>query len=173
MSSIWFHVLLGGAFALGFGAVGLIMLLVYISARMRTAASQNWPSVEARIDESRVHRMTSTSRGHTSSSYVPEIKYTYSVMGNAYQGSHIGFGVTMSGWLSSAEKVVARYPEGATRTVYYNPQKPAQAVLERHVENHAMALIVPIVCLLIGIGSCVANASILSTGSCNPTFLIC
>jgi hypothetical protein len=161
MSSNWLPVVLGGVFALVFSGFGLLMLLVYVSARMRLAASQNWPSVQGRIDESRVTRLTSTSQGHTTSSYAPEVKYTYSVMGTAYQGSHIGFGVSMSGLHPNVEKVVARFPAGETRPVYYNPQKPAQVVLERRMENNVKALIVPIVCLLIGIGSGVVTAGML------------
>lgn len=163
MYSIWLSVLLGGAFALGFTGFGLIMLLIYISALMRAAASRNWTSVEGRIDSSHVGRVVSSrGRRQSTSNYKPEIKYTYSVTGNAYEGSHIGFGVPILGWQSSAEQVVARYPTGATRTVYYDPQNPAQAVLERKMQNNATALIVIILCLLIGIGSGVYTAFLLS-----------
>jgi hypothetical protein len=160
MTSTWLPVLIGGVFALGFAGFGLVMLLVSISGRMRAAASQNWPSVEGHIDASHVHRILTSGRS-SYTSYAPEVKYTYSVMGNAYQGSRIGFGVTVSGLESSAKQMVARFPTGATRTVYYNPQNPAQAVLERKVENSATALIVAIVCLLVGIGSCVVTAYML------------
>ena len=162
MYSNWLSVLLGGVFALVFGGFGLIMLLTYISALMRAAASRNWPSVEGRIDSSHVGRVVSSrGRRNSTSNYKPEIKYTYSVTGNAYEGSHIGFGVPILGWQSSAERVVARYPTGATRTVYYNQQNPAQAVLERKMQNNTTALIAIIACLLIGIGSCVVTAFML------------
>jgi len=106
--------------------------------------------------------MTTSSRSSITS-YMPQVKYTYSVTGNTYQGSHIGFGVPISGFESSAKKVVARYRTGATRTVFYNPQNPAQAVLERNMESNATALLIVIIaCLLIGIGSGVYTASLLS-----------
>ncbi len=150
-------VFLAGAFALGFGGFGLILLLIYVNAQMLIIASRNWPSVEGRIESSRVvRRSTSSGSGHgTNSSYRPEIKYTYSVMGNNYEGKRIGFGVPIGSFESGAKQVVARYPHGTTRTVYYNPQNPAQAVLERKVVNNITALIVTIACLLIGIGSLV------------------
>jgi hypothetical protein len=117
MFSNWLNILLGGAFALGFGGFGLVMLLIKFSARMRTATSQNWPSVEGRIDVSHVNRMTTSGRS-LMTSYVPEVKYTYSVMGHDYQSSHVGFGVPISGLESSAKQAVARYPIGSTRTVF-------------------------------------------------------
>ena len=130
---------------------------------MLIVASQNWPSVEGQIESSRVRRSTSSREGTgaTSSSYRPEIKYTYSVMGNNYEGHRIGFGVPVGSFESAAKQVVARYPHGATRTVYYNPRNPAQAVLERKVVNNGTALIVMIVCLLIGVGSFIYTAGML------------
>ena len=161
MSSNWLEVVIGGVFAIVFSGFGLLVLLVYVRARALLAASQNWPSVQGRIDESRVTSLTSTSQGHTTTRYAPEVKYTYSVMGTPYQGSHIGFGLTISGLHPNAEKVVKRFPAGETRPVYYNPQNPAQAVLERRMENNAKALIMPIVCLVIGIGAGVITAGML------------
>ncbi len=159
MFSNGIDVFIEGAFALGFGGVGLVMLLIYLNAHVRAAASQNWPSVEGQIDSSRVRRMSRSSSGNSSSSYFPEVRYTYSVMGNTYQGNHVGFGVPISGFQSSAKQVVGRYPRGATRTVYYNPQNPAQAVLERKVENDLTAVVVIILCLGVGIGTCVFIAN--------------
>ena len=164
MFSNWLTVVLAGAFALGFGGFGLIMLLIYSSALMRASASRNWPSVEGRIDSSHVGRVASSRGGRSSTSnYKPEIKYSYSVKGNSYAGSHIGFGVPILGWQFGAEQVVARYPTGAARTVYYDPQNPAQAVLERKMQNNAAALIVTLACLLVGVGSCVFTTVILYT----------
>ncbi len=149
-------VILAGAFALGFGGFGLILLWIYVNAQMLIIASRNWPSVEGRIESSRVRRLTHSSEGsETTSSYSPEIKYTYSVMGNNYEGNRISFGVPIGSFESSAKQVVARYPHGTTRMIYYDPQNPARAVLERKVYNNVTALIVTIACLLIGIGSLV------------------
>lgn len=163
-SSTGFVVLIEGIVALGFGGFGLVLLLAQLGGHIAATASQNWPSVEGRIVMSRVHQVTNTSHGHTShgmTSYMPDVKYTYSVMGNAYQGHRIGFGASMSGSESKARQVVALYSHDATCAVYYNPQNPAQAVLERKVQNNASALIVAIASLLIGIGLGLAAAGVI------------
>jgi len=43
-------VFLAGAFALGSGGFGLILLMIYVNAQMLIIASRNWPSVEGQID---------------------------------------------------------------------------------------------------------------------------
>jgi hypothetical protein len=51
------------------------------------------------------------------------------VSGQAYQSSKLAPGPDVGG--SGAGKVVARYPAGAQVMVFYNPQNPSDAVLER------------------------------------------
>ena len=59
----------------------------------------------------------------------PAVQYSYQAVGQAYEGSRIAPGPEVGG--SGAGKVVARYPAGAQVMVFYNPQNPSDAVLER------------------------------------------
>jgi hypothetical protein len=55
--------------------------------------------------------------------------YAYQVEGQSYQSQRIYFGGEVGG--SAMTGVIKKYPVGAQVPVYYNPQNPAEAVLER------------------------------------------
>ena len=59
----------------------------------------------------------------------PVVQYSYQVGGQAYQGMKIAPGPEVGG--TGARKVVARYPAGAQVMVFYDPQNPSDAVLEK------------------------------------------
>jgi hypothetical protein len=60
----------------------------------------------------------------------PAINYSYKVNSKTYQSNVIAAGGYDVGG-SGAPKVVAKYPAGSQVTVYYNPQNPQEAVLEK------------------------------------------
>ena len=68
----------------------------------------------------------SSSEGSTG---YPVVQYSYQVGGQAYQSYKLAPGPEVGG--TGAGKVVARYPAGAQVMVFYNPQNPSEAVLER------------------------------------------
>ena len=141
-------------FTVAFGGIGLLMLLTYFRAYLQTNYSQRWPNVDGEIVTSEVlHQTSSSSHGVSSTTFEPHVEFTYSVNGQAYQGKHIGFGLTISS-STDARNVVHRYPVGATRKVFYNPHNPTEAVLERKIENSNSALLYAIVFLAVGIGAC-------------------
>ena len=97
-------------------------------------ASAKWPSVSGTILSSDVSVSQSTSgsgsKKKTSTVYQPSISYKYEVNGKAYTSSR----VTTSDYSSSSSKrayrIVNKYPEGSTATIYYNPDEPYLSVLE-------------------------------------------
>jgi len=58
------------------------------------------------------------------------VEYGYAVDGQNYRGNQITLMVTTGGTQSHAESVAARYPEGKTVTVHYDPKNPGSAALE-------------------------------------------
>ena len=64
----------------------------------------------------------------------PMVVYEYEVDGTKYISNRVrvqdASGPTMGGSLY-AKPLLKRYPEGATVTVYYNPQNPRESALER------------------------------------------
>ena len=128
----------------GFGAAGLFILWGYFRARRQAQASLGWPAVEGEILEAYVRREEETDAdGEWRVTYFPEVRYAYRVLGQEYVGNQITFGGTLGGSSPArARAVVARYPEGERVTVYYNPDNPQEAVLERKVAAPWLLLVV-------------------------------
>ena len=116
--------------------LGLLMFMIYFRNLARVRASAGWPAVQGTVTESWIEEDTSTdSDGTVTSRYAPKVSYRYAVMGMEYQGNRIDFGPGKSGNRTNAEKVLARYPKGGAALVYYNPEKPTEAVLERSLSK--------------------------------------
>ena len=89
--------------------------------------------------------------GDTRTLYYPEVRYEYEVFGQIYSGQQISFGAN-TGYSNQrkTQEILAKYPLGANITVYYDPNAPENAVLERHVGGK-VALIIGILFSLIAI----------------------
>jgi len=142
------------AFFIGaiFVLVGILLIYLNIRAKRKIAESQQWPTIAGAVVSSEVQRMSSTdSEGDTTYYYQPKVEYSYSVMGTAYTGKRLTFAAQGSSQ-KSAQAVVQRYPVGATVTVHYNPQKPAEAVLEvQATSGNTCMLVGGIVFIVVGI----------------------
>ena len=121
------------------GPVGFIFVLggAYIGFRVIKAwklfrSSENWVPIVGLVTKSEVEYLASTG-ADDSDTYTPIITYTYQLMGNSYEGNRIEFGSegVRFGKRKKAEVVIARHPLGSQPTVYYDPEDPAQSVLER------------------------------------------
>jgi hypothetical protein len=91
--------------------------------------SKTWPTVGGVIVRSEIeaHDSTASSDGSKKSEAVQysKIAYQYQVGGQSHKNSRISF----SSSSGNANQIVARYPKGKSVQVYYNPDKPKQAVL--------------------------------------------
>jgi hypothetical protein len=111
--------------------VGLGVFMYRRSQQSNTyrQASQAWPTTMGRVLMSSVQ---SRHTGRSRSTY-PVVVYQYEVNGNSFQSQTIKAGeqylsIRVAG---QAQATAARYPVGATVTVYYNPANPAESALER------------------------------------------
>lgn len=59
------------------------------------------------------------------------MRYKYTVSGQQYQSGALGFGQMVLSDYDAAAQKAAQYPVGSMVQVYYNPENPADAVLER------------------------------------------
>jgi len=134
-----------GWLLIGGGALAVLFPLV---SWMRVRASRSWPSVGGRITESTLDVETHAGK---SDSYMPRIRYEYAVKGETYESSQLNFWGSMGGSRSVAARTTARYPAGATVAVYYNPESPSEAVLDRAFSPIALIL-PPIGVVLAGFG---------------------
>ncbi len=151
-----FALLCGGIFILALAALGVFLIVYSVRSRKKAEASQSWPSTIGRITVAEVKQSASTDDdGRTSYAYYPSVAYEYQVAGQTYTGKRIAFGgVHASGSSSKAAAELARFPVGGQVTVYYNPEKPGEAVLERRAGGFAWGMVVGVICLLLG--ACIA-----------------
>jgi len=118
------------------GGVGVIFILVgmmsaasAIKAWQRYHNSDSWIPATARIVSANI----SSRRGSKSTTHFVNITYAYQAMGQSFQSDQFSFGSEGTGYdtYNAAEKVLAKYPTGSQQMIYYDPNQPSQAVLER------------------------------------------
>ena len=103
--------------------------IVYKMRDVRRAAA--WPSAQGRILHSRTRTVRrKQSDGSMTVSNLPDVEYAYSVDDVEYQGKRISLGEIAAG-SPGVEAALARYQVGRTGPVYYNPDDPKEALLER------------------------------------------
>lgn len=120
-----------------FMIMNAIFIGILISTQRKMQAIQSWSSTLGTVTNSYLERRRSSKGGSTS---YPAVHYSYQVGGQAFQGRKIAPGMEVGG--SSAGGVVARYPAGAQVMVFYDPQNPSDAVLERKPAGQWVLLLV-------------------------------
>ncbi len=144
-------VCMGGLF-LVFAGLGVWLILRYQKNKEKAHQSRNWPKTTGRVIESRIAEHESEDEdGHVTSTYSPVVRYEYQANGVAYAGNQVAVGSSAIA-ISNRKKVqqtIDQYPPGKAVAVYYNPQNPAEAVLETRLAGKA-ELVLGII--LIGVG---------------------
>ena len=105
--------------------LNIVFLTILFFMRRRMAAVSQWPATMGNVIMSTIQRRSSED-GYTD---YPVVQYSYQVAGQSYQSDKLAPGPEVGG--SGARKVVAKYPAGAQVMVFYDPQNPSEAVLER------------------------------------------
>ena len=103
-----------------------IFLGIILSTQRKMNAIQGWSSTMGTVSNSYLESRRSSKGGSVS---YPVVQYSYQAGGQSYQGTKIAPGMEVGG--TGAGKVVGRYPIGAQVMVFYDPQDPTDAVLER------------------------------------------
>ncbi len=130
--------------------IGLVLLGVYIYSLARIREAQAWPATQGTVVASWARRSTSTDEdGVQSSTYYPEVQYTYTAMGATYQNDKISFGMKSGGAHRKIEKYIEQYPINGAVTVYYDPNDPQKAILERKTAKRI--LVYGLIMLAVGI----------------------
>lgn len=133
----------GGFFLFAFFVGGVVSIIFGIRNRKKGEESQNWPGVSGTITNLSVQKDIDTdAEGFTTTSYKPEIEYQYQVGEEMYTSDRISFGGT-STYSSSkkAEQALEAYTLNGPVTVYYNPEKVDESVLQQGTKG-TMALII-------------------------------
>jgi hypothetical protein len=126
----------------------LIGFFVYIiwNRQRQVSVSKSWPTAAGTVLSASVElRRSRSGQSGYSLSHYPVVVYDYEVRGQRYQGNRIGFSEIGTGWAGPAQQQITRYPAGGAVQVYYNPQNPADAVLERSAPGNPFLWIIVIV----------------------------
>jgi hypothetical protein len=118
-------------------AAMLIFIAIVESRRMRKA--RNWPTAVGTVTASSVQGRENK----------PFVEYEFEVAGQKYRSSRITMGEPPS--QGEAASILARYPVGASVTVYYDPADPHMATLERAFPRWVWKVVGWIVLLLVGV----------------------
>ncbi len=107
--------------------VGTGLLIYGLYQRNRLRASQSWRQASGTITKADL----AVHQDSESSSYSVALLYEYMVDGVRYTGKRIGFGGRQYVRKKRALQELERYPVNSSVAVYFDPEKPADAVLAR------------------------------------------
>jgi len=151
----------GGFFFLA----GAILLFFAIRNRQKSSASMSWPSTPGTITASSVRQNSSTDEdGHVNFTYSPLVEYDFMVNNQSYKGKRINYGVSATSSKEAAQKEVDRFTLGMPVTVYYNPEKPGEAVLDKKIVTSKVGLIIGIVCMALTLCTCLISVIMVIRG---------
>jgi hypothetical protein len=112
----------------GFGviafAIGVVLYVVQLRQGLRADASKRWPTVGGTIVSSALEKLPDSKRR-----YRAAVRCRYRVAGKDYETNRVFWGGN-EGRQKHMASVTARYPAGDKVSVYYDPQNPAEAVLD-------------------------------------------
>jgi hypothetical protein len=133
---------LGAGIVLGGGLLLLAFLLCRSGLGMyrQAEATNSWPSTTGKIVSAKEIRTEAWSRQRARYRYSSRISYRYAVNDKQYTSSQISTAKAWDEMYSHSTGAsdaayegtwLAKYPEGKTVVVYYNPRDPTDALLER------------------------------------------
>jgi hypothetical protein len=117
-------------------AVGVILYVVQLRQGLRADASKKWPKAAATVIASALEPSPEHRRR-----YRAAIQYRYRVDRKDYQSDRIFWGGN-EGRRRHMESVVSAYPAGASMSIRYDPQNPAEAVIDPTQHTGSKATVV-------------------------------
>jgi uncharacterized protein YjeT (DUF2065 family) len=130
---------------------GIISFLIYFNVEKVAGDEVNWLATEAEVVAAEVKTSVHTDRKYdertkkyttrSTSSFAPEITFKYTVAGKEYTGRKfrtLGFSSSRE---NEIKELIAGYPAGRRITVYYNPAKNEEAVIEKAPAPSKMLLV--------------------------------
>lgn len=118
------------------GGMGLFLLLFGFAQQREALALRTWPSTAGEVVSSELRSFREWKENVERTLYRPGVIYRYTVAGREYTSDRYSLGAdTAWGTPEVVQKLLERFPVGGAVTVFYNPQAPAEAVLERRVRG--------------------------------------
>lgn len=141
----------------------LLAVIGWFQARGARAAKK-WNSTQGQVMESSVEQYSyRDGEGGSSIAYRPHIIYSYRVNGREYVGERLNFG---SGFHTSIRSMATnkanQFPNGANVAVYYNPQDPNDAALEKTSPASRVLYIVAGIMAAVALATCAGGLLLVS-----------
>ena len=136
----------GGLFAILLGGLGIFLIIHAQRSKQKAMQSQSWPVTKGTITQTDIRAQEHDEVVR----YVPVVRYTYEVEGMIHESRQITFGsgVEFNSRQKAAE-YLAEYPVDAEVSVYYNSEKPSEAVLRQVAQKTTVGLVIGIVLVVI------------------------
>jgi hypothetical protein len=134
-------------------------VVAFVRGRRLASASMRWPTVAGIITTSGVIEEAIEDKSNDDKSFIRKIyryqvdlRYAYQVGKRDFVGTTANWGATaIYGLRELAEKAAGHYRPGQPVTVYYDPERPGNAVLEPDNRQGSLApLIVAAICTVVG-----------------------
>lgn len=109
--------------------IGILLFLQGIEKYKEARGSKYWIKTDGSVISSKIETIGS---GQGASCH-PKIQYSYTVLGENFQGNKITFGPESSTALPAYITTKIRYPVGKKIKVYYNKNNPSESVIERSI----------------------------------------
>lgn len=106
-----------------------MMAVFFVAAARRRRAVGRWVAATATVVESEAVWGTTTHGGRTARTWLARFAYEYEAGGQVHTGRRVAFYKRCTG--SCAQELVARHPVGSRVQIFYDPARPAEAVLDR------------------------------------------
>ncbi|HOV91443.1 MAG TPA: DUF3592 domain-containing protein [Syntrophorhabdaceae bacterium] len=119
---------------------GLVVLVYGISLIYEAISSYTWPVCKGKIITSEVSLRKNIKGGSIDKTYTAHVIYEYNVNDILFTNDRIFWGQYNSGIKSLMQNIVDKYPVGKEVSVYYDPRKPKNAVLERNINWATIAI---------------------------------
>lgn len=131
---------------------GLTILVYSISLMYKSISSYTWPSCIGKIITSEVHQKKDIKGGRMEKVYTAHVVYEYKINDLLYTNDRIFWAEYSSEIKSIMQNIVDRYPVGKEVFVYYDPNKPQNAILERNINWVTIAsLFIGLIFIIVGI----------------------
>ncbi len=118
--------------------IGICLLGVGFYFQQKAAAIEKWPDITGKVISAKVVESISEKSlrrndgaSEATLSYYPVIEYEYTVKNRKYTSERLSLSVDQKSSPRYLEPILKKYTPGTTVKVYYNPDDPADAVLEK------------------------------------------
>lgn len=140
-----------------FLGIGILLIFLYRRNQKKASESLTWPETTGTIINAKIRVEDSVFdndefQNGSQQMYSADISYTYQADGILYTSERISFaGKSSYSKRQKAEEIIARYPVNSTVSVFFNPQKHEEAVLDRSAKGSGVLMGAGIAFLSIGL----------------------